>query len=136
MTQLSSKNMLVSTFLKRYRVSAFKLKKRYGRKNTKAGEWSIQKGGKLKKETKRMCNSESTSKIKVRLRWIFFKIFQLLFAFKKSFMKARLYNIFKSKIATKFVKPIIESSYKVLLDKLLFVTTIKRPVHFYGPLNF
>ena len=116
-------------------MSAFKLKKRYRRKNTEAGEWSIQKGGKLKKETKRMCNSESTSEIKVRLRWIFFKIFQPLFAFKKSFMKTRLYNIFKSKIATKFVKPIIESSYKVLLDKLLFVT-IKRPVHFYGPLNF
>ena len=83
-----------------------------------------------------MCNSESTSKKNVRLHWIFFKFFQLLFAFKKSFMKARLYKIFKSKIATKFVKPIIESSYKVLLDKLLFVTTIKRPVHFYGPLNF
>ena len=82
-----------------------------------------------------MCNSESTSKINVRLHWIFFKIFQQLFAIKKSFMKTRLYNIFKSKIAANFVKPIIESSYKVLLDKLSFVT-IKRPVYFYGPLIF
>ena len=43
-------------------------------------------------------------------------------------METRLYNIFKSKNATKLTKPIIESSYEVLLNKVLFVT-IKRPVH-------
>ena len=44
-------------------------------------------------------------------------------------METRLYNIFKSKNATKLTKPTIQSSYKVLLDKNLFVA-IKRPVHF------
>ena len=44
-------------------------------------------------------------------------------------METRLYNIFKRKNDTKLTKPIIESSYEVLLDKILFVT-IKHPVHF------
>ena len=44
-------------------------------------------------------------------------------------MKTTLHNIFKSKIDTKLTNPIKENSYKVLLDKILFVT-IKRPVHF------
>ena len=43
-------------------------------------------------------------------------------------METRLYNIFKSKNATKLTKPIIESSYKVQLGKILFVT-IKQSVH-------
>ena len=42
-------------------------------------------------------------------------------------MERRLYNIFKSKNATKLSKPIIESHYKVLSDKILF-NTIKRLV--------
>ena len=46
------------------------------------------------------------------------------------FMETKSYNIFKSKNATKLTKPIIESSYKVLLDKILFVT-IKQPVLFF-----
>ena len=75
-----------------------------------------------------MRDSESTSKVKVRSPWTF-SACQQLFAFKKNFMETRLYNIFKSKNATKLTKPIIESSYKVQLDKILFVT-IKRPVHF------
>ena len=37
-------------------------------------------------------------------------------------METRLYNIFKSKNAAKLIKPIIESSCKVLLDKILFAT--------------
>ena len=44
-------------------------------------------------------------------------------------METILQNIFKSKYAMKLTKPIIENSYKVLLDKTLFVT-IKRPVNF------
>ena len=75
-----------------------------------------------------MRDSESTSKVKVRSPWTF-SACQQLFAFKKNFMETRLYNIFKSKNATKLTKPIIESSYKVQLDNILFVT-IKQPVHF------
>ena len=75
-----------------------------------------------------MRDSESTSKVKVRSPWTF-SACQQLFAFKKNFMETRLYNIFKSKNATKLTKPIIESSYKVQLDNILFVTT-KQPVHF------
>ena len=59
-----------------------------------------------------------------------FNLCQQLFAFKKYFMEMRLYNIFKSKNATKLTKPIIESHYKVLLDKILF-NNIKRTVHFF-----
>ena len=44
-------------------------------------------------------------------------------------METRLYNIFKSKNATKLTKNIIESPYKVLLDEIWF-NTINRPVHF------
>ena len=50
-------------------------------------------------------------------------------------METRLYNIFKSKNATELTHPTLESSYNVLLDKILFVT-IKQPCIFYGPLNF
>ena len=50
-------------------------------------------------------------------------------------METRLYNNFKSKNAMKLAKPIIESSYKVLLDKTLFVT-IKRAVHFLWAVEF
>ena len=50
-------------------------------------------------------------------------------------METRLYNTFKSKNATKMTKPIIESSYKVLLGKILFVT-IKRPVDFLWAVEF
>ena len=50
-------------------------------------------------------------------------------------METRLYNIFKSKNATKLTKPIIESSYKVQLDKVLFAT-IKRPLHFLWVVEF
>ena len=57
-----------------------------------------------------------------------FYLCQQLFAFKKHFMKTRLYNIFKSKNAAKLTNPIIESSYKVVLDKIL--VTIKRPLYF------
>ena len=42
-------------------------------------------------------------------------------------MEKILYNTFKSKNAANLAKPITESSYKVLLDKILFVT-IKPPV--------
>ena len=78
---------------------------------------------KTENETKPMRDSGSTSKIKVRARRTFFKILcQQLFAFKKYYMETRLHNIFESKNATKLTKPIIESSYKVLLDKILFVT--------------
>ena len=48
---------------------------------------------------------------------------------KYDLIETRLYNIFKRKNATKLTKPIIESPYKVLLDKILFVT-IKWPMHF------
>ena len=75
-----------------------------------------------------MRDSESTSKVKVRSPWTF-SACQQLFAFEKNFMETRLYNIFKSKNAAKLTKPIIESSYKVQLDNILFVT-IKQPVHF------
>ena len=77
-----------------------------------------------------MRDSESKSKIKVRSPWTFpnFSLCQQSFAFKKSFTETRLYNIFKSKSATKLTKPIIESSYKVQLGKILFVT-IKQSVH-------
>ena len=47
---------------------------------------------------------------------------------KYDLIETRLYNIFKRKNATKLTKPIIASLYKVLLDKILFVT-IKRPVY-------
>ena len=50
-------------------------------------------------------------------------------------METRLYNIFKSRSATKLTKSVIESSYKILLDKNLFVT-IKRPVHFLLAVEF
>ena len=50
-------------------------------------------------------------------------------------METRLYNIFKSKNATELTHPTLESSYKVLLDKILFIT-IKQSCIFYGPLNF
>ena len=50
-------------------------------------------------------------------------------------METRLYNIFKSEHATKLTKFIIESSYKILVDKILFVT-IKRPMHFLWPIEF
>ena len=50
-------------------------------------------------------------------------------------MKTRLCNIFKSENAAKLTKPNIESSHRVLLDKILFVT-IKRPVHFLWAVEF
>ena len=86
---------------------------------------------KTKNKTKPMRDSESTSKIKTKSRWTFskFSLCQRLFAFNRYFMETRLYNIFKSKNATKLTKTIIESPYKVLLDEILF-NTIKPPVHF------
>ena len=50
-------------------------------------------------------------------------------------MEARLYNIFKIKNSAKMTKRIIESSYKVLLGKTLFVN-IKQPVHFLWVVEF
>ena len=37
-------------------------------------------------------------------------------------MDTRLYNIFKSENATKLARPILKSSYKVLLETILFMT--------------
>ena len=83
---------------------------------------------KTKKETKPIRDSESTLKVKVRSSWTVFKtlLVSAVFAFKKHFMEMRF---FKSKNATKMTKPIIESSCKVLLDKISFII-IKRTVHF------
>ena len=50
-------------------------------------------------------------------------------------METRLYNIFKSKNATKLARPILESSYKVLLETILSVT-IRQPVHFLQRVGF
>ena len=50
-------------------------------------------------------------------------------------METNLHNIFKSRNARKLAKLLTESSYKVLLDKVL-LATIKRLARFYGPLNF
>ena len=50
-------------------------------------------------------------------------------------MEIRLHNILKRKNAMKLTKPIIENSYKVLLDKILFVT-IKRPMNLLWAVEF
>ena len=50
-------------------------------------------------------------------------------------METRLYNIFKSKNTTRLAKPILKSSYKVLLETILFVT-LRRPVHFVWVIEF
>ena len=60
---------------------------------------------------------------------------QQLFAFRKYFIETRLCNIFKSKNARKLTKLIIESSYKVLLDSILFVS-INSPLHFLWVVEF
>ena len=88
-----------------------------------------------KNETKPMTDSESVSKI--RSHWIFFKIFlcEQLHLFKKFCMERRLYNIFKSKNATKLAKPILESLYKFILGIILFVN-LKRPVHLLWAVKF
>ena len=49
-------------------------------------------------------------------------------------METRLYNIFKSKNVAKLTKAIIESSYKVVLDKILVI--IKRPLYFLWSVGF
>ena len=50
-------------------------------------------------------------------------------------METRLYNIFKSKNATKLARPIPKTSYKVLLETRLSVT-LRQPVHFLGTVEF
>ena len=50
-------------------------------------------------------------------------------------MDTRLYNTFKSKNATNLARPILKSSYKVLLGKVLSVT-LKQGVHFLGAVEF
>ena len=50
-------------------------------------------------------------------------------------METRLYNIFKSKNATKLARPILKSSYKVLLETILSVT-LRQPVHFLRTVEF
>ena len=50
-------------------------------------------------------------------------------------METRLYGNFKSTNARRLIKPILESSYKVLLGPVLFLNR-KQPVYFYGPLIF
>ena len=86
---------------------------------------------KTKNETKPVRNSESMLKIKVKSFWTFFTfcLCQQLFAFEKFSMETRLYNIFKTKKATKLAKSILKISFKVLLEKILFVT-LRRPVLF------
>ena len=67
--------------------------------------------------------------------WVILKEHQQLFAFKKFCMETRLYNICKSKNATKLARPILLSSYKVLLEKILSVT-LRQPVHFLRAVEF
>ena len=81
--------------------------------------------------------SERTSKIKIKSPGHFLKfcLCQQLFAFKTFCMETRLYNIFKSKNATKLARPILKSSYKVLLEAILSVT-LRQPVHFLQTVEF
>ena len=69
------------------------------------------------KKGKKMHDFESTSKIKVRSCWTFFKILLMsaVICISKVFHGNKL----------KLTEPIIEISLKVLLVKLLFVTLIK-----------
>ena len=57
---------------------------------------------------------------KGKVRWTLFKILLMsaVICIQEVFHGTRLYNIFKSKNAMKLTKPIIEISYKVLLDKI------------------
>ena len=78
---------------------------------------------KTKNETKQMRDSESTSKIKVRLPWTFFKIgivaYVSSYLHLKSFAWKRGCTTFsKTKNATKLAKPILKSCYKVLLGTI------------------
>ena len=58
-----------------------------------------------------MCDSESTSKIRVSSPWTSQQLKS--FAFKKFCMETRLYKIFKTKKATKSANPIpVQSSIK------------------------
>ena len=50
-------------------------------------------------------------------------------------MDTRLYNIFKSENATKLARPILKSSYKVLLETILSMT-LNQPVHFLRTVEF
>ena len=92
---------------------------------------------KTKNEIKPMRDSESTSKIKVRPRKTFFEILLMsaVICIQKVFNRNEMYNIFKSKNATKLTKTIIESSYKVLLDKSSFVT-VKQSMPFLWAVEF
>ena len=74
-----------------------------------------------KKETKPISDSENASKTKARSFWTYldkFCLCQQLFSFKEFSMEARLYNISKTKNATKLAKPTLESSYKFLLGTI------------------
>ena len=70
---------------------------------------------KTKYETKSNNDSESASQIKVRSRW---KVFEILLTstFKKFCMETRLLNISKTTYAKDFIKVILKSSCRVLLD--------------------
>ena len=64
---------------------------------------------KTKNETKPMCDSESTSKIRVSSPWTSQQLKS--FAFQKFCMETRLYKIFKTKKATKLANPIPVQSF-------------------------
>ena len=92
---------------------------------------------KTKNETKPIRDSEGSPNMKVKSRWAFFQILpcQQLFAFKKYCMETKLYNIFKNKNTTNLTEPILKSSYKVLLEAVLYVT-LRRPVYFLWAVEF
>ena len=89
---------------------------------------------KTKNEKRTMRDSESTSKIKLRLALTLFKIL-LMSAVTCIQHGNEIANIFKSKDFTKLNKPILESSYKVLLEEILFVT-LKQFLRFLWSLKF
>ena len=50
-------------------------------------------------------------------------------------METKLYNILEIKNAAKLARPILKSSYKVLLETILSVT-LRQPVHFLRAVEF
>ena len=65
----------------------------------------------------RKWDKTNTSKIDMRSSWTVLQILlmQQLFAFKRFCMEMRLSNILKTTNATKFIKTILQSTYKVVL---------------------
>ena len=79
-----------------------------------------------------MCDLVNTSKVKVRSTRTFFKILPM-----SAFicMETKMYNIFKTKKATKLAKLILKRSYNILLETVLFVA-LRRLVLFLLAVEF